>query len=380
MAFHETRFPTDISFGARGGPRRRTVIATSGSGFESRNAQWADSRREYNAGYGIKDINDIHTVIEFFEERLGRLHGFRWKDKVDFKSGKPHSGITPTDQLIGIGNGSLTTFQLKKTYGSTINPYTRDIKKPVPGTTRIALDGLELTSGWRVNTNTGIVTLNSLGRSNSFLFSEQFDQSVWQKINATVTPNLAVAPDGTTTADRVVVLAGTNRGISYPFSNAFPAGRTYVVSFYVFSESTTELGIRLRSDGTLNQDPSDFTVTAIGGQWTRVHAIKTFSSGVDGNGLRVFLYGSPRDVLGPQKTFFLWGAQFEEANELGDYLRTTNLPLSSAQDSAPGNGVKVTAGFEFDVPVRFDTDFLDIDYSNFEAGSIPDIPIIEVRL
>jgi uncharacterized protein (TIGR02217 family) len=47
---------------------------------------------------------------------------------------------------------------------------------------------------------------------------------------------------------------------------------------------------------------------------------------------------------------------------------------------APTNTHPVTAGFEFEVPVRFDTDFLEVDYANFDAGAIPDIPIMEVRV
>ena len=49
-------------------------------------------------------------------------------------------------------------------------------------------------------------------------------------------------------------------------------------------------------------------------------------------------------------------------------------------EAPPGAGVQLTAGFEFDVPVRFDTDFLEIDLSAFEAGAIPDIPLTEIRL
>jgi uncharacterized protein (TIGR02217 family) len=45
----------------------------------------------------------------------------------------------------------------------------------------------------------------------------------------------------------------------------------------------------------------------------------------------------------------------------------------------PGSGQAVTAGFEFDVPVRFDTDQLEINLSQIEAGSIPHIPIVEIR-
>lgn len=207
MAFHEVRFPTGISFGSRGGPKRKTIVVEAGSGHEHRNSQWADSRREYNAGYGIKTMSDIHAIVSFFEERRGMLHAFRWKDRFDFRSRDPESPPTARDQPIGVGTGAQTTFQLVKTYGS-LNPYTRDIKKPVLGTVLIALNGVVQTSGWTVDVTTGIVT---------------------------------------------------------------------------------------------------FTV-------------------------------------------------------------------------APGSGVAVTAGFEFDVPARFNTDYLEIDLSAFDAGQIPSIPIVEVRL
>jgi len=161
MAFHETRFPTNIAFGARGGPKRKTIIAASGSGFEHRNSQWADSKREYNAGYGVKSLDDIHDVVEFFEERRGMLHGFRWKDKFDWKSCKPKETLAFNDQTIGTGDGSTTTFQLTKTYGSSYAPYTRDIKKPVSGTVLIGVNGADTGgSGWSVDLTTGVITFS----------------------------------------------------------------------------------------------------------------------------------------------------------------------------------------------------------------------------
>jgi uncharacterized protein (TIGR02217 family) len=45
---------------------------------------------------------------------------------------------------------------------------------------------------------------------------------------------------------------------------------------------------------------------------------------------------------------------------------------------APGAGQAVTAGFLFDVPVRFDTDTLDIELTSFDAADAPSIPLIEV--
>lgn len=46
----------------------------------------------------------------------------------------------------------------------------------------------------------------------------------------------------------------------------------------------------------------------------------------------------------------------------------------------PDDQAVVQAGFEFDVPVRFDTDAIRISVSGFQAGEVPDVPVIEVRL
>ena len=158
-----------------------------------------------------RQTGDLHAVIAFYEERRGRLHGFRFKDWTDHKSCAPSAAPAALDQGIGTGDGATAAFQLTKTYGSAYAPWTRTIALPVAGTVRIAVDGAEQDpGGYAVSTTTGLVT---------------------------------------------------------------------------------------------------------------------------------FLPGT-----------------------------------------VPGVGAAVTAGFEFDVPVRFDTDRLEIDLSDFEAGSIPQIPILEVRL
>lgn len=51
-----------------------------------------------------------------------------------------------------------------------------------------------------------------------------------------------------------------------------------------------------------------------------------------------------------------------------------------APGSIPAAGGTVTAGFEFDVPVRFDIEHLSFNLTSFRAGQIPSIPLIEVRL
>ena len=157
--FHEIRFPLDVGFGASGGPERRTDIATLASGFEERNARWADSRRSYDAGVGLRSIIDLQTVLRFFEERRGRLYGFRFRDPFDHASCRADSASRATDQRIGIGDGEITQFRLIKTYGADYAPYERNIVKPVEGSVKVALGGTE-TSDYSVDETTGFITFD----------------------------------------------------------------------------------------------------------------------------------------------------------------------------------------------------------------------------
>jgi uncharacterized protein (TIGR02217 family) len=157
--FHEVRFPLDVSLNGRGGPERRTEIVTLGSNRESRNARWAHSRRRYEAGYGVKTFAQLHQIIAFFEERRGRLYGFRWRDRADFASCAPGTAFSAVDQQIGVGDGAQRTFQLTKTYGGEFEPYVRRISKPVSGSVRVAVNGAERTGAqFSVDTTTGLVT------------------------------------------------------------------------------------------------------------------------------------------------------------------------------------------------------------------------------
>jgi uncharacterized protein (TIGR02217 family) len=157
MAFDEVRFPVAISRGSSGGPERRTEIVTTASGREERNSRWASSKRRYNAGFGVKSLSDIHEVVAFFEERRGRLHAFRWKDHADFKSSAPQGLIAATDQVLGVGDGGNSTFQLVKRYGSGLRDHVRMITKPVAGSVVVAVNGTPETN-FTVDPATGLVT------------------------------------------------------------------------------------------------------------------------------------------------------------------------------------------------------------------------------
>lgn len=89
-----------------------------------------------------------------------------------------------------------------------------------------------------------------------------------------------------------------------------------------------------------------------------------------GDSARTFYRQIQKPVSGTN-TFFV--NSVEDANVTLD-LATGVVTFGTA----PGNGLPVTWTGEFDVPVRFDTDDLEVDLVNFDAGSVPNIPIVEI--
>ena len=162
MAFHEVRFPANLSFGAVGGPERRTEIVSLASGYEERNTPWAHARRRYDAGMGLRSLDDLAAVVAFFEARSGQLHGFRWKDWSDCKSCLPSASPAFGDQVIAKGDGQTRSFALVKAYVSGAQRYLRPITKPVAGSVRAGIAGDEVFPGtnYAVDHLRGIITFN----------------------------------------------------------------------------------------------------------------------------------------------------------------------------------------------------------------------------
>ena len=147
MPFIESQFPSDISYGASGGPEFNTNVIVVDSGFEQRNSTWEDSRGSWDVAHGIKTDDQLAVLIAFFRVMKGRQNGFRFKDWQDFQ--------------VGAGEGifrllTSTTFQMVKRYTIAGNNYDRDIKKPVSGSV-VVTGG----TGVSVNYTTGVVTVTS---------------------------------------------------------------------------------------------------------------------------------------------------------------------------------------------------------------------------
>lgn len=163
MAFQEVRFPTDIAYGARGGPKFNTIVLTLTNGHEQRNKNWSLVRHEYNVGQRIKTQTQIDTLRDFFYARNGRADGFRFRDWSDY---------TLDRQVIGTTDGSTQTFQIYKRYTNNSVNYDRDLTKIVADVDTVAtllsvwVGGSPITEGagageFTIDRNTGIITLGS---------------------------------------------------------------------------------------------------------------------------------------------------------------------------------------------------------------------------
>jgi len=161
MSFHEVQFPTGQSYGTSGGPSFKTTVVEMDNGTEFRISRWDTPRRRYNVGFNVKSRAQLNEIQAFFIARRGAAYGFRFKDWVDFTTASDGvSSPSHTDQEIGVGDGTTTQFQLKKTYEDAVVSRTRNITKPVSDTVLIGLDGVNQGAGWSVNSTTGIVTFS----------------------------------------------------------------------------------------------------------------------------------------------------------------------------------------------------------------------------
>ena len=113
-AFHEVRFPVDISLGSSGGPERSTEIVTLGSGHEQRNQRWSLSRRKFDAGYGVKGLDALHDVIAFSKPDVVRslVFGFAtpWTGNPAIRLKHPMCRISRSGSVPGMNsNFSLSS-------------------------------------------------------------------------------------------------------------------------------------------------------------------------------------------------------------------------------------------------------------------------------
>lgn len=157
QGFDDISFPAAIALNSMAGPEFSTEVTETAGGFETRNQNWQGARLRFNVATGVRTRADYEILLAFFYGRAGRARGFRFRDWSDDRSCDLSATPAATDQVLGVGDGANQFFQLRKSYVSGPITYQRKITRPVAGTVRVGLGGINQTSGWTVDSDTGLV-------------------------------------------------------------------------------------------------------------------------------------------------------------------------------------------------------------------------------
>lgn len=160
MAHLNRDFPRDVAQGCQGVMMRRDELVTLASGREEVNQRWRHARRSWNAGLAIRSADDLSEVLDLWEEAAGRVHSFRFRDWLDFKSCKPSAAPAALDQVLGTGDGSTRSFQMVKTYGAA-RPYVRPIELPRLSSVLVGVGGSPRAEGWSLSPIGGVLTFDA---------------------------------------------------------------------------------------------------------------------------------------------------------------------------------------------------------------------------
>ena len=198
----------------------------------------------------------------------------------------------------------------------------------------IPIDCVRATTATRVNEQ-GLIEIVP---RNLLLYSEQFDNANWGKINATVTTNTTTAPNGTLTADKLIATAVNGTHLVLQIGAGAVLGQNLTLSVYAKSAGLTRLQFVNNGGGsgissydlitgiaTLSSGVSA-TMQDVGNGWYR--CVLTFAPSATGNfNIQIRLLDSSgnstftgNDVDG----IFAWGAQIDNGSVATEYFPTTN--------------------------------------------------------
>lgn len=202
--------------------------------------------------------------------------------------------------------------------------------------------------------------------ANIFTYSDQFDNAAWSKYQSSVTANATTAPDGTTTADKLV---GTNAttGDHQVYRTYTAADNTnYTISVYAKAaeQSTVRLYIQNKaaaypyadfnlSTGVVSATSGGATATIIsaGNNWYRVTVTSNSSTGATATPVGIIsssFNGNGTDGI------YIWGAQFEASSTVGYYRATTTAALTAVSNIAADQSIGL-ASWNFWTPANIST-------------------------
>lgn len=149
--FDDVSYPLALGRDAATVAEFSTSVATTASGFERRNSLWSDARLRFDVGPGIRSEEELGTLLAFFRARRGAARGFRLRDPSDFSSNGMTGLPGPADQILGTGDGILSTFALVKRYGGGPEAQSRRITRPHAASVVVSVNGTPTGSGWTLD-------------------------------------------------------------------------------------------------------------------------------------------------------------------------------------------------------------------------------------
>ncbi len=275
-------------------PLQKTVVDGIDSGKEARVGKYVTQRWRYEPEFELlrssSTFLELQKIIGFFTRHGGRRDNFLLLDPEDQS---PPASQGSADHGFAVGDGVTTSFQLQRTL--------------LAGT--LTQDAL---GSWDTYTKP---------RRNYLLRSQEFDNAAWAKIGtASVTPNTAIAPDGTVTAD-TLTLAAVNDFLSQSLTSTFAAGVSW--TFSIWLKGTAGQTTTLEIDTTGGVYEQFLAPITLSGAWQRVSV-----SGVLANSghtsLNVYVL---RNAGQTASSIVIWGAQLEVGSAASAYIATTTASV-----------------------------------------------------
>lgn len=331
VSFHSVRLPVDVEKGAQGGPNFHTSILTLSSGFEKRNADWSRTRASYDISYGIQSKENCQDVLEFFYARFGRLYGFRFRDWGDYEIGVVQGVGSP--QQIGVGDAVTVAYQMYKRYSSGGFNFDRKITRPCTGTILVYVNAVlqTETTDYTIDYETGLITF--------------------------VTPP-AVKATQTLTGDGTNVSDGDTVVI-----NSIP---------YTFQASLTNVDGHVKIGGSAAASLTNLfhAINASGGV-----PGTDYATAMTANAYVTATNPSGTTVVVTSKLAGTVGNSYTVSRASGG---TPHVSWGAATLLGGVAGLILISG-EFDVPVRFDADKLNLINETFNAAAVGAIQLVELK-
>jgi len=150
QAFDDVLYPLALGRDATVIPEFSTSVSVTASGFERRNSLWSNARLRFDVGPGIRSEAEMGELIAFFRARRGAARGFRFSDPSDHSSNGMVGTPSPSDQVLGTGDGAQSDFPLIKGYGTGGEQQVRRITRPVFETILVSIDNAVQLGNWEL--------------------------------------------------------------------------------------------------------------------------------------------------------------------------------------------------------------------------------------